>query len=206
MPSTTVTKKFGKKGQDRKVERPRPSKFYPADDLPRKRVTRAVLASKVTTKPKSANKLRKSITPGTVLIVLAGRFRGKRVVFLKQLPSGLLLVTGPFKINGVPLRRVNQAYVIATSTRVDISGVTIPESVNDAAFKKEAAAPKAKTADSFFVSDDKTPNVISEARKADQKAVDSGVIAAVKKVPQLKDYLSATFTLERHQFPHELKF
>lgn len=60
------------------------SKWYAADDVKKKKV------------PQKHNptKLRSTIKPGTVLILLSGRFRGKRVVFLKQLPSGTLLVTG----------------------------------------------------------------------------------------------------------------
>ena len=70
------------------------SRFYPADDVKKPLKRRNILRP---------TRLRASITPGTVLILLAGRFKGRRVVFLRQLPSGLLLVTGPFRINGVRL-------------------------------------------------------------------------------------------------------
>lgn len=60
-------------------------KYYPAEDVVQKKGPAPV---------RNAPRLRSSIVPGTVVILLAGRFQGKRVVVLKQLTSGLLLVSG----------------------------------------------------------------------------------------------------------------
>jgi large subunit ribosomal protein L6e len=100
---------------------------------------------------------RPSLTPGTILILLAGRFRGKRVILLKNLSQGVLLVTGPFKVNGVPLRRVNARYVIATSQKVDLSGVDskkVEEVAGDKYFAREKGDKK-KGEEQFFKQGDK---------------------------------------------------
>eukprot|EP00965_Chrysotila_dentata_P193696 6175918-Pleurochrysis_carterae.AAC.2 len=145
MGADTTTKKIGgaKNGGTRVVPNKKAPGYYPADDVKVK--------VKGASKPPTPAKLRSSIKPGSVLILLAGRFRGRRVVFLKQLPSGLLLVTGPYAVNGIPVRRVNQAYVIATSTTVDISKVDVSK-FEDGYFGKPKVAKKKqkKSSDEFF--------------------------------------------------------
>ncbi|MDP2436458.1 MAG: 60S ribosomal protein L6 [archaeon] len=209
MPSTSVSKKFGKKGS--KVKRstartPRAARLYPADDAPKNKLTRAKVTAKSIVYTRKPTRLRASITPGTVLIILSGHFRAKRVVFLKQLSSGLLLVTGPLKINGVPLRRVNQAYVIATTTRVDISGIDVPAHINDAYFKREKKIDFKPVDGVFTVKPPVVKTKLSPEKKADQKAIDNAIRAEIRKTPFLKHYLTNAFTLGANGLPHEIKF
>ena len=182
--------------------------------------------------------------------MLAGRFKGKRAVFIKQLPSGLLLVTGawlrargcararrgaaattatapvcaraphpfrragPYGVNGVPLRRVNQAYVIATSSSADVSGVKLPaelagtDRTAESKFFKAAVTKVAKGRAGFLEAQkaaEEKKGGASEARKAAQTAVDGGVKLAVGG-KDFTAYLKATFALSKGDLPHAMKF
>merc|ERR1719453_300356 len=120
---------------------------------------------------KDGAKLRKGVEPGRVLILLAGRFRGKRVVCLKQLKSGLLAVTGPYKVNGVPVRRVNQVYTMTTSTKVTVGDT---KAVTDEALGKEAKGKRSRS-QRFFAEKAPTRSV-TDARKKLQKDVDAPIL------------------------------
>merc|ERR1712171_25073 len=136
------TKPWGAKSAPKAAVGKKETRYYPAEDVKKK------LGNHHNTTKQT--KLRKNIVPGSVLILLAGHFKGQRVVFLKQLDSGLLLVTGPYKVNGVPLRRVPQSYVIGTQTKINISKVKVPDTVNDAMFKKPKTPKKKKDDELFF--------------------------------------------------------
>lgn len=200
----TVVKKIGgdKNGGERRVAVKRAPKFYPTEEKPWK------LRKHV--KPFSQHKrhLRSTITPGTVLILLAGRHKGKRVVFLKQLASGLLLVSGPFHLNGCPLRRINQIYVIATKTKLDIGSVKLPERLNDAYFRRTVLK-KPKHAEGEIFDTKKEVYAVSEDRKKDQLEVDNqlmSVIRAHKDKKYLFGYLGALFSLKSREYPHRMVF
>lgn len=181
-------------------------------------VSQKVRAKKTLVKKgKATSCARSSCTPGTVAIILAGRFRGRRAVILKQLDeNGPLVVTGPMKYNGVPIRRIDSRYVIATSTKIDISSVDTTSIVKDL-FKRPETKKPVKS-ESNFMGDLKKAEkaskktakavkkaVVSDVRSELQKKVDAALIAAIKKdkLGQEKaGYLHSVFTLKPGDTPH----
>ena len=151
--------------------------------------------------PKSTH-IQHALQPGQIVILLSGRFRGKRVVYLKKLQSGLLLVTGPYKLNGVPLKRVNQAYVLPTSTKVNLADVA--KDVTDELFKRVEI--KRESEKDFFEEPATKKGRITDDRKNAQVKVDSEVIKAVNAVPELNKYLKFRFALKNGDKPHLMKF
>lgn len=80
------------------------------------------------------------------------------MVLLKHLSQGVLLVTGPFKVNGVPLRRVNARYVIATSAKVDLSGLdesTVEKVATEGYFAREKGKEGKQGEEEFFAQGEK---------------------------------------------------
>ncbi|MCJ1484580.1 hypothetical protein MMC06_004751 [Schaereria dolodes] len=197
---TSQKKKFGKGEREIPHHSQKASKFYPAED---EKKPKAVRKSIKPAKP------RPTLQPGAILILLAGRFRGKRVILLKHLSQGVLLVTGPFKVNGVPLRRVNARYVIATSSKVELKGIdekTVEKVGEEGYFTREKKQDKAGE-EAFFKQGEKPEKkMVASARAEDQKAVDKALLATIKSEPHLIEYLRSSFSLRKGDRPHEMKW
>ena len=169
------------------------------------------LKPKGRTNPKSRKlsalpaKVRPSLTAGTVVIMLAGHFRGKRAVMLGSTKSGCIVVTGPYSVNGVPVRRVNPRYVIATSTKIAVTGIDASK-FGDDYFKREKEAPKKKGEDAFMGQGAGAKKTIDPKRIADQKKVDATIVAGLKKDKVLLSYMKAKFSLTNETKPHAMKF
>ena len=144
------------------------------------------------------------LVPGQVVILLSGRFRGRRVVYLKKLESGLLLVTGPYKYNGVPLKRVNAAYVLPTNTKLKVDE-KVAEGIKEKDFFKRVNI-EIKEEKDFFVEEKTKKERVTEERKKAQNDIDTQVKKAVDEVPMMKEYLRNRFVLKNGDKPHLMKF
>merc|ERR1719326_1870632 len=102
----------------------------------------------------------------------------------------MLLVTGPLKINGVPLKRVNQRMCIATSTKVDVSAVKA-DAINDEYFAREKKTAK-KGEKEFLTQDNYSKTEPTANQKKTQETVDKAVKIGDK---VMEKYLKTPFAL-----------
>ncbi|KAH9578419.1 60S ribosomal protein L6E [Trypanosoma melophagium] len=181
------------------------------------------IAKKISRKSPEYSTLRKSCTPGTIAIILAGRFRGRRAVILKQLPgNGPLVISGPMKYSGVPIRRIDSRYIIATSTKVDIANVDT-SAITAELFKRPKQEKRVKSEGEFMGDKAKraaeqkakktakaaAKGAVSDGRAQLQKKVDAALIEAIKKDPLGKEkagYLHSVFTIMPGDVPHRMNW
>ena len=113
-------------------------------------------------------------------------------------------MTGPYQLNGIPLRRVDQAYVIATQTKIKIKDFVVPPAVTDSYFKRKIKRAK-KGKESLFVPEETKSQVTAEMKEI-QKQVDTPVIKAIQAREYVDAYIRTKFSLKKGQYPHEMKF
>jgi len=187
-------------GKERLVRAKRFPRYYPTEERPKKfRVKRKKFSQ-------HERRFRSSLTPGTIVIMVAGRYAGKRAVIVKHLKSGLLLLTGPHKLNGIPLRRMNQIYVIGTSTKLDLTNAKL-DHLDDKVFKR--VKKQKKNAENAIFDTKKEKIQLTDERRKLQQEVDEVVIKAVKAHADgklLRRYLKTGFQLWNKMLPHKLKF
>ncbi|CRG95092.1 hypothetical protein PGAL8A_00249200 [Plasmodium gallinaceum] len=173
-------------------------------------------------------KIRKSIEIGKVAIILSGKHMGKRCIISKILRSGLLVVVGPYEVNGVPLKRVDPRYLVVTSTNIfnfdnmkklKENFMKKLEDINDDSFiksleikRKQKKLLKNKN-ESLFMNN--VIDKIKEIRKEDpktqkleniQKDIGNLLKAEILKDKVFYSYLKSKFTLRNDMVLHKMKF
>ena len=79
----------------------------------------------------------------------------------------LTVPSGPYKLNGCPVRRVPQHLMVTTSLKIDISGVTVPANMDDKYFSKKKKAPRSaakRTKDGDIFEEPKQVSVVKRDR------------------------------------------
>lgn len=88
-------------------------------------------------------------------------------------------------MNGVPIKRVDQVYTIATSAKVDVKGANF-DKISDDTFKREAGK---KSRSHKFFENEAPKKTVSDDRKSLQKDVDAALLKNIKENEMKVKYL-----------------
>ena len=123
--------------------------------------------------------------PGTILILLNKKMQGKKAILLKTTESNLFIISGPFSLNGISLRRVNPRYTISTENKIDLQNLSL-QNLNDEYFNYLIKIHRSKDLE-------KKMNIFS-SHYLRQMSIDKEILRLLKKKIFYSDYLK-TITL-----------
>ena len=104
------------------------------------------------------------------------------------------------------MRRINQAYVIPTSTTARLNGINVNE-IDDSSLEelKEKLAIRVNLL-MMEKENQKKISLTEKKKRQTQATFDSALLKTIDGVPHLRQYLGASFSLRNRQHPHLLEF
>jgi large subunit ribosomal protein L6e len=123
---------------------------------------------------------RTDLETGMIAVVCEGIYESKKVFYLKGLDDNLVLCAGIRDVNGVPFFKIDESYLLATSTR-------IPINVNEVTVKEDEVP---------LITKDKSIEIMEVEYSDKMNKIEKTLLDEVKKVEYLKAYLSAPFEID----------
>jgi ribosomal protein L14E/L6E/L27E len=80
------------------------------------------------------NKKNNKFNIGSIIILLGSKLKGKKSILLKKTREGLFVISGPFCINGISLRRIHPRFVLPTEIKIELNNFNL-HFLNDDYFK-----------------------------------------------------------------------
>ncbi|AEA38705.1 60S ribosomal protein L6B (nucleomorph) [Cryptomonas paramecium] len=60
---------------------------------------------------------------GSIVIISFGKLRGKKAIILRTTKCQMFVISGPFSLNGISIRRIKPGHIITTRNRLDVDSV-----------------------------------------------------------------------------------
>lgn len=130
---------------------------------------------------KKAQRTRRTdLETGMITVVCEGIYESKKVFYLKGLDNNLVICAGIRDVNGVPFFKIDESYLLATSTK-------IPVNINEITVKENEVP---------LITKDKSIEIMEVDYSDKMNQIEKSLLEEVKKVDFLKSYLSAPFEID----------